>query len=131
MKNRLLLLIIGVICALLLAACGATANEEDLQPQVASEARLLICSDECARRGQCGQNEAREWVVLGHTDSPHTDNHNVLFPANQEVFAFQMQERQVETIQSGEQFQLRFYHVALPDQTKAGWIAGWCVSTQP
>ncbi|MFO7536681.1 MAG: hypothetical protein R6X32_01325 [Chloroflexota bacterium] len=130
MKQSFLLLLFGISLSflLLLTACAAGSQSGT---ETAAEARFVVCNEECVQRGQCGQNEGGEWVVLGHTDSPHTDNHNILFSANQQVFVSQIQDRQLEIIQSGQQLSLQFYYVNLPDQSKAGWVAGWCVASQP
>lgn len=119
-----------VLCLLVLVACGA--SEEAIEPQAFDdqfgEPRRLVCSDECAQRGQCGQDPDQQMVVLGHMDGPHLANHNVLFPTGHEVFVTSSQQRQAETVLGSQPLLIEFYSVNAPDLGKFGWVAGWCLA---
>jgi hypothetical protein len=117
--------LLSFLC-LLLVACGASSDEA-AETQPVDTQRLLVCTDECRQRGQCGQNQNQEWVVLGHNESPQTSGHNVLFPNNQEVGIAQTQMRQVRTSAGQQLMTANFYYVTLLDGSRAGWVAEWCV----
>jgi hypothetical protein len=114
------------LLCLLLVACGSPSDEAAETQQVGTQ-RLLVCTDECRQRGQCGQNQNQEWVVLGHNEFPHTSGHNISFPDNQEVGIAQTQMRQLRTIAGQQLLTANFYYVTLLDGSRAGWVAEWCV----
>jgi hypothetical protein len=124
-RRILLIMMMGILPGLL-AACG------DGEPRLGHEVHMegngrLLCSQACSQRGQCGHNENWQEFVLGHRDFPATQNHNVLLPVGDLVTVNWAEERQVEPVQGGEPFILRFYHVTTVDQI-GGWVAGWCLA---
>jgi hypothetical protein len=128
MKRHLSILLgIGLLLGLLVA-CGRGEPLLGNQAQIEGNGRLL-CSQSCAERGQCGYNENQQEVVLGHSASPATQNHNQLFQTNQIVTVNFSEDRQVEPVIAGEPFTLRFYYITDGDGLQAGWVAGWCIAT--
>ncbi|MFQ5400805.1 MAG: hypothetical protein ACE5E7_14565 [Anaerolineae bacterium] len=118
---------------LTLTACGlmnsalTPGDQVILEPQ--SEA-VLVCSQECADRGQCGTMAGGRKVVFGSMGGPATNNHELFFFADSPATINGSDTRTVETIITGERTELIFYHVtvATQEQFEAGWIAGWCVA---
>ncbi len=125
---RLLLL---SLISLILVACGLVGGGNDLEIQEAQQAQIrqlrLECLDECRRRGQCGATDAGQPIVLGHTQSPHTFDHDILFETGTVVFELQSQFRSA-TSPSGERLEILFHEVGTQDGLRTGWVAGWCVT---
>ena len=129
MKLSYLFLLL-MLTGLVLGACRSNAAQpegEEAAPEAVTEPRQLVCSTECSQRGQCGQNEAGQSVVLGHSVMPHTANHNMLFLVDQEVNMVNQQARQVRT-RDNSQIPVNFYLLMTPNGEQAGWVAGWCVT---
>lgn len=103
---------------------GDNAPTSGNEGAMAGEA-LLICSQECADRGQCGSSEAGQMVLLSNA-GPATEGHNVAVPANSGVSIERQEARTVVQVSSEEQFQMPFYLVNIPDRGQA-WVAGWCI----
>lgn len=114
---------------LTMSACSILGRD-DSAPISGSEGALageafLICSQECADRGQCGSSEAGQMVLL--TDAgPATEGHNMAMPANSGVSIERQEARTVVQVSTEEQFQMPFYLVNIPDRGQA-WVAGWCI----
>jgi hypothetical protein len=122
-KRIFLVMVVGG----LLAACSNGAPR--LGHEVALEdSGQLLCSEACSVRGQCGYDANLQEVILAHTGSPATQNHNLILSANQSIAINFSEERQVAPVVSGEPFPLRFYYVTSADGTQVGWVAGWCVA---
>ncbi len=100
---------------------GPTSGNEGA---LAGEA-LLVCSQECSDRGQCGSSEAGQMVLLSNV-GPATEGHNLAVPANSGVSIERQEARTVVQISTEEQFQMPFYLVNVPDRGQA-WVAGWCI----
>jgi hypothetical protein len=127
MKHSWRFSLLSFLC-LLLVACAAASNEAgEAEVQQVGEPRRLLCADECRQRGQCGLNQDQQLVVLGHRESPHITDHNVFFPDGQEVGMLEIQPRQLQTVLGREPLSVHFYRVTTPDNSRTGWVAGWCV----
>lgn len=115
---------------LILTACSllnrgpALGDTTELQSQA-----MLTCSLACAERGQCGTAPDGTKMILGGQFGPIVENHERLFPANTAVTIIESRVEAVQTLATGEQFELRFYHILPPDRPD-GWVAGWCLAAQ-
>lgn len=88
----------------------------------------LICSKECARRGQCGNTESGK-VVLLSSAGPATSGHDHLSPENTQVEILSARQETLTQVADGQQLQIFYYLVMSPDQ-RGGWAAGWCVTQE-
>ncbi len=115
---------------LLVAACGrGTPTATDPQALLSGQA-VVACSDQCAARGQCGVLADGQQAILGNSFGPDTLNHDRLFVAGTAVNIVGSEVRVVQSLANAEQrAQLPFYAVALPDNSKTAWVAGWCVAS--
>lgn len=86
----------------------------------------LICSKECAQRGQCGETESGK-VILLNTAGPATSGHDRLSPENTQVVIIDFRQETLTQVADGQQLQVYYYLVVPPDHP-AGWAAGWCVT---
>ena len=89
----------------------------------------LVCSTECARRGQCGSRvDGQGDVVLAGSGGPLVANHELIFPNNTAVQIGGQELRTLQPANAGEPFPMNFYFVTATDgSNKGGWVAGWCV----
>ncbi len=100
----------------------------------AGEQVIMVCSNDCAERGQCGTTtgEPDILVVLGGKDSPvvEPEQHDIFFPAGASV---EIKESMQVTLQEqdGRQFDQTFSRVEfrnpIGDIAEIGWVAEWCV----
>ena len=114
--------------SLLLVACGLLGGDQgDTEGEVQQvETQLrLECTEQCRERGQCGLLENEDMVVLGHSASPHTINHDVLFPNGTVVVEIQTQSRTASS-PTEERLNILFHEVRA-DNSQRGWVADWCV----
>lgn len=114
--------------SLLLSACGLLGGDQEATEADVQQAEIrlrLECTDSCRERGQCGVLENEETVVLGHSVSPHTTNHDVLFPNGTIVTEMQTQSRTASS-QVEERLNILFHEVRADDGQR-GWVADWCV----
>jgi hypothetical protein len=103
---------------------GDSAPISGNEGALAGEA-LLICSQECADRGQCGSSEAGQMVLLNNA-GPATEGHDMAVPENSGVSIERQEARTIVQVSTEEQFQMPFYLVNIPDRGQA-WVAGWCI----
>ncbi len=119
-------------CLLLFTACSLI-NRNIEPPAILGHDILLqgqgrlVCSSECAERGQCGDIRGQGSVVLGGRFEPLTVEHDVYFPANTQVTIMGVQTYQAMLVSQGEPFLANFYVISLPDG-EMGWVAGWCLA---
>lgn len=92
-----------------------------------TEAGVLVCSQPCAERGQCGSRVDGGQVILGGRGQPLTTQHEVFFPADTRVDILQMAPYTVRSLTEGDPFTLNFYNIAVPGGEQ-GWVAGWCLA---
>jgi hypothetical protein len=90
---------------------------------------VLVCSESCLQRGQCGQTE-ESWVVVLSSAGPATTDHDRTLAVDSGVTIAQNQMALVENV-SGPSTPWReaFYQVATPGQEPA-WVAGWCIGQE-
>ncbi len=88
---------------------------------------MLLCSQACQERGQCGTIANQSTVVLGGIFQAQTSSHDVFFPTATRVAINNVTPFWVRQLVDGQQFSINFYNVTAPDG-KSGWVAGWCVA---
>lgn len=122
--------LVWVVVFLLVAACGGgTPTATDSQALLSGQA-VVTCTDQCAARGQCGVLADGQQAVLGNSFGPDTLNHDRLFIGGTAVNVVGSEVRVVQSLANAEQrAQLPFYALALPDNSKIAWVAGWCVAS--
>lgn len=112
-----------------LTACGLLesgtsqlilGNEETLVG-----AALLVCGRECSERGQCGQSDQGEMVLL-NSEIPATFGHDMAFPEGTMVEIVHKEVRTAVQLSDSELFPVSFYLVNQPEHGQ-GWVAGWCI----
>ena len=119
---------------LLLTACfGGGNNDTPAEDTTADPATpltgnvVLRCNQTCLDRGQCGTLGNGDRVVLGGSTGPTVDNHDLLFPHDTAAIVQASTTGVVEPLINPTPSQQTFYLIALEDNSKAGWVAGWCV----
>lgn len=113
----------------LLVACSLLNREPQLghvTPLV--DEGVLTCSQECSQRGQCGTNAELGTVVLGGSVGPVVIGHDVFFLAGETVVINRSENRTLTPVIGGDSFEIPFYQVGAPAQSKTGWVAGWCLA---
>ena len=129
-KSGVSLLGLALFFLLFVLGCGgsdATPIGDGSAPQ---QQAILVCSEECAARGQCGKTVAgNEPVILGHPDRPAVQEHQMTFQADYTVPIVGTAEELVQVVSTGEQFQQTFFLLQRSDG-RTGWVAGWCVNPQ-
>lgn len=134
-KVRLAQLFLGAV-SLIITSCGLLGGGQggqlghQVQLPLQSEA-ILTCSQECADRGWCGTTSDERQVVLGNAVTPADPFRDRLFLHDSRVIVDQVGFGAIETLASGEQAELPFYHVISLEEGKAAWIAGWCIAAAP
>lgn len=127
--GRLILLLTAML--LLLSACSLI-NRNAPSSRLGHETLLadqgvLTCSSECRARGQCGTTPD-ETVILGGIFEPRTSQHDIYFPDGATVTLLFGQPYTLRQIVDGSELSINFYNVSTQDNTRSGWIAGWCVA---
>lgn len=108
---------------------GAETPPENPDAPVEQQANL-VCSEECAARGQCGKTvNGNQSVVLGNPDFPAVQNHQMTFPADYTLPIVGVKDELVQVVATGEQFNQSFFLIKRADE-RVGWVAGWCVAPQ-
>jgi hypothetical protein len=116
-----------------LAACSlinrgpVLGDEVEFQPQTQV---TIDCNTTCSDHGQCGTAVAGNQFVLGGQAGPTVANHDRIFPGGMAATIQASSVQTIETVQSGNQSQLYFYHIQPQDGRQAGWVAGWCLAVQ-
>jgi hypothetical protein len=89
---------------------------------------VLVCSEACAARGQCGTTTERGDVVLASTIAPSTRGHDLAASAGTPVVINAMVSEPVLSSTTGQEFSANYYQVTLPDRPLPAWVAGWCLA---
>ncbi len=125
-NGPLFLLALGLV--ILTAACSLLRRGENLtlgsEIQLAGEASL-ICSQECADRGQCGRSEQGQMVLL-NSQRPATLQHDIALGSLTAVTIERQEVRMAIQAGRNEEVPVSFYLVNIPDRG-LGWVPGWCV----
>lgn len=116
------LLFLSSACSLL----NREGTPDEAEPESAAQV-VLACSEECARRGQCGRTTDDRQVVLGHPEGPALEAHQMFFPVETAVTQLATNSRTVQVVATGAEFEHTFYQVTRPEDGRVGWVAGWCV----
>ena len=111
----------------LLVACGNGA------PLAPGEQATLVCSEECAARGQCGTLTDDTKVILGQDSGPIVRGHNRFFVENVIVTVEETTQRDLIGALNGvplleaTPFPHIFYRVTQAEIAKTAWVSGWCI----
>jgi hypothetical protein len=129
--GRTLAHLIGLALFFLLFILGCRGGGEETPPvDAAQQQGALSCNDECADRGQCGKTvNGNNPVILGHTDRPAVQDHQITFPADTSLPILTTQDELVQVVATGEQFYHTFFLIRRADE-RVGWVAGWCINPQ-
>jgi hypothetical protein len=124
------IILILVVIGIAFAAWRYLAGSEP----PAGELVILVCSTECAERGQCGtlEGENKAPVVLGGANGPvvEPEQHDVFFLAGTSA---EIKENMEVTLveEGGREFQHTFSRIEfvnpLGDIAETGWVADWCI----
>ena len=114
--------------ALYLAACRG-----DAVPLAVDEAAVIVCTDECAERGQCGVLLDDRRAVLANEGRPAVVDHNRFFLDETPVNIREVSDRQLIaardrvplTVESTP-FPHLFYRVE--GEGKNAWVSEWCIA---
>lgn len=122
-----------IVLSFLIASCGGGGNGADGNlvlgnDQTLSGQAVLVCSQECLDRAQCGLSEQVETVLLNSTGAA-TTNHNMAIPAGTAVNVDHQEMHPVVQVSDQTSARVPFYLVEMPE-VGFGWVAGWCVGQQ-
>ena len=119
---------------LFLTACSLINRDVAPQQTLGHEVRLegegvLVCSQACQERGQCGTTTAdSQTVILGGLVEPRTGPHDTFLPAQDRVIINSVVPFTLRQIQDLSELSINFYNVTSPATGQSGWVAGWCVA---
>jgi hypothetical protein len=123
------LLIIAVLFLLTAASCGGGDSAAPPDDQAQQQGQI-VCSEECAARGQCGTLlSGDQAVVLGNPEQPAVSNHQLIFPADATLPIIGVQDILLREPATGNEFTQPFYMISREDG-RSGWVAGWCINLQ-
>lgn len=129
----------GLWIALILAVIGvaywAWRNLINTPDEPAPEIVTLVCSRECAERGQCGtaQGDNQAPVVLGGKDGPIVEpkQHDVFFISESSVEVKGKMEVTLVEREGEVEIKHTFSRVEwvnpMGDVVETGWVAEWCI----
>jgi len=121
------------ISLLIFTAClggGGNNNNDDVDDSVPLDINQgrVVCNNRCNDRGQCGdRTDGGGQVILVSSAGPTLEGHDRYIPAQTDVQILGFEMRTLQPLAGGEPSQLPFYFVSTFDQTRQGWVAGWCV----
>lgn len=131
MPRRLLPLLLLLLSLVVLTACSVFNRRQFGNEVVLEGSGVVTCSGECAARGQCGESVDRGTFVFAGVDTPRVADHNGLLPVDTAVTILETRSVNLQSVSdTTQQFPLNFYNVILEDQTRSGWVAGWCIADQ-
>jgi hypothetical protein len=130
---RALALLLFLLFSTILTACVLGRDDE---PELGDTVNLtgngvLVCSQACAARGQCGATAELGDVVLASTVAPATRGHDVAAPGGTLVAINTMVSEPILAGASGQESVTNYYQVILPDRAFPAWVAGWCITAAP
>lgn len=114
----------------LLTACFGGGAQEGLPAEPPLGQVVLACSETCAQYGQCGTAADGRYLILGHSERPETQNHNLAFPVDLPISIQAGNEQRIQPPGS-DSFVQGFSLITLHDNGKAGWVANWCIAAAP
>lgn len=128
--------LIGLSLFFLLFILSCSRGSEEPPPAEETDAAqqqqqgTLICSEECAARGQCGTTvSSNQPVILGHPDHPAVQDHQMTFQAEYTLPIIDTKDELIQVLATDEQFPHTFFLLQRADG-RAGWVAGWCLNPQ-
>lgn len=129
--NKLHAQAVLILVMLILTACSLL-NRDTSTAILGHDTRLegnavLVCSQSCQERSQCGTTTDQGTVILGGLFQPQTGPHDVFFPAKTPVTINNVVPYVLRQVSDQQEFSINFYNVVAQDG-KAGWVAGWCVA---
>lgn len=118
---------------MIIASCRGQESQSGENQILGSEQTLsgqaiLLCSQDCLDRAQCGLTEQVETVLLS-SFGPATTGHDMAFPAGTGVVIDHQEMQPVIQVSDQSSSRVPFYFVNVPD-LGMGWVAGWCVGQQ-
>jgi hypothetical protein len=127
-------LILAVIAVAYFAWTRLISPPDEPAPEIVT----LVCSNECAGRGQCGtaQGDGEKPVVLAGKDGPvvEPNQHDVFFISGSSVEVKDSMEVMLVEVEGGENFPQTFSRVEwvnpMGDIVQTGWVAEWCIERQ-
>jgi hypothetical protein len=126
-KNRPVWLLVWGLLALT-SACSLLRRGENLalgsDIQLEGEASLT-CSQECADRGQCGESEQGQMVLLS-SQRPATLQHDMALRSSTAVIIDHQEIRMAIQAGRNAEVPVTFYLVNIPERG-LGWVPGWCI----
>ena len=130
-KSIVSLLGLTLFFLLFILGCSRGGEEVPVEGETAPQQQgILVCSEECAARGQCGKTvNGDQTVILGHPDRPVVQDHQMTFPAEDILPIVSTKEELLEVVSTGEQFSHLFFLLQRADE-RVGWVAGWCFTPQ-
>jgi hypothetical protein len=122
-----------IVLSFLAASCGGGGNggDENLvlgSDQTLSGQAVLVCSQGCLDRAQCGLSDQVETVLLNSTGAA-TRNHDIAIPAGTVVNVDHQEMHPVVQVSDQASGRVPFYLVEMPE-VGFGWVAGWCVGQE-
>lgn len=131
---RQALLVLFFVMALV--ACGG--DDEATDPgsgvgNVPAGQPVLVCSQECRDRGQCGQTNDGTPTVLLNLEGPAVapEEHDLAIAADTGVEVREVRTQTVVEQASGNGIPVNFYRVFIPERNTEGWTAAWCILNAP
>ena len=126
--------LMGLALFFLLFILGCSRDSGDALPEgevpPIEQQGALVCSAECAARGQCGKiMNGEQFVILGHPDHPAVQDHQMTFSAGYTLPIIGTKDELVQVLSTGEQFNHTFFQIKRADE-RVGWVAGWCINPQ-
>ena len=127
-KNAVPVLIFILLLPVITAACSL--RRQDPVPVLGSDTSLageafVVCSQECAERGQCGSADQGKMVLL-NASGPATSEHNMAIAEGSPVLIDHEESRPAIQVSNNEPMTIIFYLVNVPERGP-GWVAGWCL----
>ena len=124
-----LLAAIAAILLLILVACSGAGEPVFGNEQLLAGDAVVVCSQACAERGQCGERlEEGGEVVLASETGPATTGHSFVLPDQATVAIVEARAEQVVQTSDQVTFPLNFYYVTEQASGSSGWVAGWCIA---
>jgi hypothetical protein len=117
--------------AVLLAACsGGGDAQEQAAPEATAVPVILTCSEMCLQQGQCGSAADGRTLILGHSDHPETQNHDLVFNADALITIQETREQMIQPI-NNQPYMQPFSRIVLNENGQQGWVANWCIAPSP